>query len=169
MADIIEDSPYLAVSINEVKQFLHVDDESFNEALTNHIKLATRFIERMLGRSFLMKTYSYVWKRKAQADLYQVIKMPMIPVKSIVNIVDKTTQSRIRRFTLELNRYICINEGHDYVEFVFKAGMVEHPKDLDTEYKNLICMVVQAFFEDQDIETHPCMKVLKCYKENLCM
>jgi len=169
MIEVIEDSPYLAVSINDMKQLLNIENDDFNESLTNYIRLATRFIERMLGRSFLLKTYRYLWKRKAETCMYNVVSMPMRPVKGVIQITDQITKARVRRYTIEEEKYICIGELYEQVEFVYKAGLADNPHRLDVEIKNLICLVAQAFFEDKDIDTHPCMKVLKCYKENLCM
>ncbi|USO02710.1 MAG: phage gp6-like head-tail connector protein [Alphaproteobacteria bacterium] len=165
--DVIEDSPYLAVSVQEMKQFLNLQDDMFNESIINYIKLATRFVERTLGKSFLLKTYKYVWKQPSEASIYQAVKMPMTPVKTVDKLTDLTMNNRIRRYTIEMERYICINDLYYHVEFIYKAGMAEKPEDLDTEYRNLICMVAQAFFEDKDIANHPSMELLKCYKENL--
>jgi len=171
MIEVIEDNPHLVVSVDEMKQLLHLDldEDIFNEALERHIKLATRFVERMLGKSFLLKTYRYSWKRKTQTGDYQAVKMPMTPIKEVIHLMNKIKKSRIKRYTIQHTHFICVDDEHEYVEFVYTAGMAEDPKDLDPEFKNLVYIFAQAFFEDKDIEKHNCMKVLKCYKENLCM
>ena len=168
MIEVIEDSDYLVVSLHEMKTHLKIEHEELNDVLINYIKLATRFVERMIGKSFLIKTYRYYWKQFLPTPMYQSIKMPITPIKEVVGLIQNPNRTRIRRYSVEIAQYILIQECYTDVEFIYKAGMALHPKDIDDEYKHLVRMVAQAMFEEKDLETHPCMKVLQCYKNNSC-
>lgn len=169
MIEIIEDSDFIIVSIIDMKQYLRIEHDHLDGVIINYIKLATRFVERMIGKSFLIKTYRYYWKQTMEMYTHQAIKMPICPIADVVNIKNMNNQTRLKRYVVELGQFITVHEMYNHLEIIYKAGMSANPKDIHDEYKNLVCLVTQAMFEEKDIENHPCMKVLKCYKENSCI
>ena len=168
MIDIIEDNPYLPVSIQEMRKFLRVEHNELDDLIITHIKLATRIIEHTIGKSFLTKTYRYRWKQIAPPIIHQTVRMPMGPVIEVVSIKNILNQTLIRRFITNHDYYIIIPEFLTDVEFIYKAGLAKHPSELGEEYQHLVRAVAQGLYEEQDLSTHYSARLLECYKSNSC-
>ena len=169
MIEVIQDNPFMVVSLLEIQKILRITHEELNESLTLHIKQATRFVEQQIGLSFLIKTYSYKWRATASPkQLYNTVTVPIGPIKEIVLIKSLLHNCRIRRFLVDTETQVFIPDNISRIELHYKAGLAEMPQDIPEEYKHLVILVTQALFEGADLNTHSCMKVIECYKKVSC-
>ena len=152
MITIIEKPINQAIQLEELKNHLRIVHDTEDEYLTNIINTATETVERLTGRSIMIKKYLYT-SQTGTDESVQFVELPIIPVINVCfvrKIIDLNTKPEITNFNISHNYGKTVVSFFNCgvpIEIGYYAGITNSSDSVPSDLKYAILRIAKNIYE----------------------
>ncbi len=156
MLSIIENSKNRVIDLGEMKgrlRILHNNEDDYIGAIIDN---ATDIVERLTGRSILMKKYRYISNTSTDNDCIQYIEIPNIPfvrIETIRRIYEGDRFEDIKDYEVDYKYGRVTISTYNLnvpIEITYISGFTDDPREVPLDLKLAIMMIVEKIYNCSD-------------------